>query len=83
MAINTRRNFFGKIAAMTAVVTGASKLFAQQAPAVGASTTGNATRGARQMRLVAPAAAITRTTESTISLAPVPTTDIPRKITFW
>ena len=31
MAINTRRNFFGKIAAMTAVVTGAPKLFAQQA----------------------------------------------------
>ena len=38
MAINTRRNFFGKIAAMAAFVTGAPKLFAQQAPAAGGST---------------------------------------------
>ncbi len=45
MAINTRRSFIGRIAAMTAVVTGASKLLAQQAPAVGASATGNATAG--------------------------------------
>lgn len=37
MEINTRRSFFGKIAAMTAVVTGAPKLFAQQAPEVGAA----------------------------------------------
>ena len=37
MAINTRRNFFGKIAAMAAFVTGAPKLFAQQAPAGGGS----------------------------------------------
>ena len=33
MGIDTRRNFFGKIAAMTAFVTGAPKLFAQQASA--------------------------------------------------
>jgi enamine deaminase RidA (YjgF/YER057c/UK114 family) len=33
MGINTRRNFFGKIAAMAAFVTGTPKLFAQQAPA--------------------------------------------------
>ena len=33
MEINTRRHFFGKIAAMAALVTGAPKLFAQQAPA--------------------------------------------------
>jgi enamine deaminase RidA (YjgF/YER057c/UK114 family) len=33
MRRNTRRNFFGKIAAMTALVTGASKLIAQQTPA--------------------------------------------------
>jgi enamine deaminase RidA (YjgF/YER057c/UK114 family) len=32
MEINTRRSFFGKLAAMAAVVTGAPKLFAQQAP---------------------------------------------------
>ena len=31
MAVNTRRNFFGRIAAMAALVTGAPKLFAQQA----------------------------------------------------
>ena len=33
MGINTRRNFFGKIAAIVAFVTGAPRLFAQQAPA--------------------------------------------------
>src|SRR5258708_6753461 len=31
MPINTRRNFFGKIAAIPALVTGAPKLFSQQA----------------------------------------------------
>ena len=45
MAINTRRNFFGRIAAMAAVVTGASKLFAQQAPPAGAPATGTASAG--------------------------------------
>lgn len=40
MLINTRRKFFGKIAAMAAFVTGA-KLFAQQAPAAGAPATGS------------------------------------------
>ena len=34
MDINTRRKFFGKIAAMTAFVTG-TRLFSQQAPAAG------------------------------------------------
>jgi enamine deaminase RidA (YjgF/YER057c/UK114 family) len=33
MEINTRRSFFGKMAAMAAVVTGAPTLLAQQAPA--------------------------------------------------
>ena len=33
MGINTRRNFFGKMAAIVAFVTGAPKLFAEQAPA--------------------------------------------------
>ena len=33
METNTRRSFFGKIAAVGALVTGVSKLFAQQAPA--------------------------------------------------
>jgi enamine deaminase RidA (YjgF/YER057c/UK114 family) len=32
MEINTRRSFFGKLAAMAAFVTGASKLFSQQTP---------------------------------------------------
>jgi enamine deaminase RidA (YjgF/YER057c/UK114 family) len=32
MNANTRRNFFGKIAAITALVTGGAKLFAQEAP---------------------------------------------------
>ena len=45
MGINTRRNFFGKIAAMTAFVTGAPKLFAQQASAAVTPTPG-ATPGA-------------------------------------
>jgi len=51
MAINTRRNFFGKIAAMAALVTGAPKLFSQQAgqqqaPPAGAPASGGATAGA-------------------------------------
>src|SRR5579864_8376220 len=33
MGVSTRRNFFGKIAAIAAFVTGTPKLFAQQAPA--------------------------------------------------
>jgi enamine deaminase RidA (YjgF/YER057c/UK114 family) len=42
MEINTRRNFFGKITAITAVLTGAPRIFAQQAPAGGAPTPGSA-----------------------------------------
>jgi hypothetical protein len=41
MSTGTRRNFVGKITAMTAVVFGASKLFAQQVPATGAPKAGN------------------------------------------
>jgi enamine deaminase RidA (YjgF/YER057c/UK114 family) len=44
--INTRRTFFGKIAAMAALATGALKLFAQQAPPAGAPTPANAPAGA-------------------------------------
>jgi hypothetical protein len=33
MRINTRRNFFGKMATIVAFVTGAPKLFGEQAPA--------------------------------------------------
>jgi enamine deaminase RidA (YjgF/YER057c/UK114 family) len=36
MGSNTRRNFFSKIAAMAALVTGAPKLFAQQSPTASA-----------------------------------------------
>ncbi len=42
METNTRRNFFGKITAIAALLTGAPKLFAQQAPPAGAPTPGNA-----------------------------------------
>jgi enamine deaminase RidA (YjgF/YER057c/UK114 family) len=45
MKINTRRNFFGKIAAMAALVTGAPQLFAQQVPAAGSPTPGIASTG--------------------------------------
>jgi len=45
MEINSRRTFFGKIAAMAAVVTGASKLFAEQTPTGGALTPGSAAMG--------------------------------------
>ena len=45
MKINTRRNFFGKIAAMAALVTGAPQLFAQQVPAAGSPTPGIASMG--------------------------------------
>ena len=90
MEINTRRNFFGKIAAMAALVTGAPKLFAQQTtqqspPAQappGAPRPGTHPRAhLAEMRLVAPAAATTHTMGSTISPARVPMTAIPRTIT--
>lgn len=42
MENNTRRNFFGTIAAMATVVTGAPKLFAQQAGSAGVSEQGGA-----------------------------------------
>jgi enamine deaminase RidA (YjgF/YER057c/UK114 family) len=42
MGINTRRSFFGRIAAMAAVVTSPSRLFAQQAAPAGTPATGNA-----------------------------------------
>lgn len=44
MKINTRRSFFGMIAAMTSLATGAMKLSAQQAPSV-APTPGGAPAG--------------------------------------
>ena len=40
MEIETRRNFFGKMGAMAAVATGATKLFGQQTPPAGASAPG-------------------------------------------
>jgi enamine deaminase RidA (YjgF/YER057c/UK114 family) len=50
MEIKTRRNFFGKIAAMAALVTGATKLFSQQttqqAPPAQAPAAGPLTGGA-------------------------------------
>lgn len=45
MEINTRRNFFGKIAAMAALVTGATKLFAQQSPPAGSPPPGSTSVG--------------------------------------
>jgi enamine deaminase RidA (YjgF/YER057c/UK114 family) len=42
MAISSRRNFVGKIAALAAFVTGAPKLFAQQAPSAASPTPGSA-----------------------------------------
>jgi enamine deaminase RidA (YjgF/YER057c/UK114 family) len=38
MEINARRNFFGKFAAIAALLIGAPKLFAQQTPAAGTPT---------------------------------------------
>jgi enamine deaminase RidA (YjgF/YER057c/UK114 family) len=46
MAINTRRNFFGKIAALATFVGGAHKLFAQQSPAANAPASTPAQAGA-------------------------------------
>jgi enamine deaminase RidA (YjgF/YER057c/UK114 family) len=37
MGINTRRNFFGKAAALAALVSGVPKILAQQAPSAGAT----------------------------------------------
>lgn len=45
MKINTRRNFFGKIAAMAALVTSAPKLFAQQSSPAGAPPPGSTSAG--------------------------------------
>ncbi len=42
METNTRRNFLGKITAMAAFLTGAPRLFAQQAAPAGAPTPGSA-----------------------------------------
>jgi enamine deaminase RidA (YjgF/YER057c/UK114 family) len=42
METNTRRNFFGKMTAMAALLTGAPRLFGQQAPPAGAPTPGSA-----------------------------------------
>jgi enamine deaminase RidA (YjgF/YER057c/UK114 family) len=42
MAINSRRNFVGKIAALAAFVTGAPKLFAQQTPSAASPAPGSA-----------------------------------------
>src|SRR6202042_3389457 len=39
MGVDTRRNFFGRIAAMATFVTGAAKLFSQQSPAATAPAT--------------------------------------------
>ena len=41
MRINTRRDFFGKLAAMVAFLTGAPNFFGQQAPAAGTSNVGS------------------------------------------
>src|SRR6266702_3469999 len=46
MEINSRRTFFGKIAVMAAAATGASKLFAQQAPTAGTPAPESAPRRA-------------------------------------
>lgn len=42
MEMKTRRNFFGKIAAVAALVAGAPKLFAQQTPTAGRSNVSSA-----------------------------------------
>ncbi|HEY1678724.1 MAG TPA: RidA family protein [Candidatus Sulfotelmatobacter sp.] len=42
MRINSRRNFFGKLAAMAAFATGTPKLFSQQAPAAATPNVGSA-----------------------------------------
>jgi enamine deaminase RidA (YjgF/YER057c/UK114 family) len=45
MELNTRRSFFGEIAAMAAFVTGATKLHAEQTPSTSAPTPGSAPAG--------------------------------------
>jgi enamine deaminase RidA (YjgF/YER057c/UK114 family) len=42
METNTRRNFFGKVTAVAALLTGAPRLFGQQAPPAGAPAPGSA-----------------------------------------
>jgi enamine deaminase RidA (YjgF/YER057c/UK114 family) len=50
MENNSRRTFFGKMAAMAAVVTGGTRLFAQQAPAAAAPAQAPAGPGADRPR---------------------------------
>ena len=50
MQINARRSFFGKMAAIAAVLTGAPKLLAQQAAPAAAPTPGGAPGGAAPRR---------------------------------
>ena len=85
MEINTRRNFFGKIAAMAAFVTGAPKLFLLSRLPLPAHRRLVAHPGAHlaEIRLVAPAAVTTHTMASTTSPARAPMTAIPRRITSW
>lgn len=87
MRTNTRRNFFGKIAALAAFVSSAPKLFAQQAPASGASpaspTPAPGNGPSKKTRLDVPAANTTYTMGSIISPALARMTDIPKKITCW
>jgi enamine deaminase RidA (YjgF/YER057c/UK114 family) len=45
MEMNARRSFFGKIAAMAALLTGGTKLFAQQTPPSSAPTPGSTSPG--------------------------------------
>ena len=74
LRVNSRRNFFAKIAGM-AVLAGAPKLLAQQAPPAGASTPGG-----EPIDLVVQAAAITHTMVFTTFQALVPMTATRRTI---
>jgi hypothetical protein len=82
MEINTRRNFFGKIAAMAAFVTGAPELFSQQTspaappPLSGAQITASGDDRARR--------ATSHTHDGIYYFSgPDRTTATPRKTTSW
>ena len=78
MEINTRRSFFSKLAAMAAVITGAPKLFAQQAPPA-TPPAGGGRRGGGGGSAAVPAT--TFTMASSGSPVPAPTTATAAKIT--
>jgi hypothetical protein len=82
MRINTRRNFFGKMATIVAFVTGAPKLSANKLPLPRLKLVAHPRTRPPKTLLVGPAAITTHSTGSTISLGRVLMTVIPKNAQY-